>query len=273
MVIYHLIVEQAIILTEPLKYENDVPGGSPFGPTAVPAGSQDNDQMPLRSLARLFDQPSLGIAFVIMLFYSFLIFVFIYTVAGHIMLVNLPQPEPVPQAINDMMQQSGMPTFPAPTPAPDHQLATDNPEMRSTIVPAAAVAAAIIFIFWPIIAAGLHLLAKLADGEGSFGDTAAAIGYTYVPKIIAMILVIFTVAMMLPVFRIDVSNYHSGDIAKYIDISPGYSWAVKITTVVGLLCSSCLGAVAIWRIEKVSLSAAAFIVGIPLALYLLFTLL
>lgn len=187
---------------------------------------------------------------------------------GHIMVVNIPPPEPVPQWAINLAQQSGM-NFPTPTPSPDHLMMSDILGQNGRLITYLIVIVGTVFICWPITALGLHLLARLAGGKGSFVEMAAAIGYTYIPKVLGMILVVLVVAL-LPVYRVDMANYHdSSDLLRYLDASSIYVWTITGISKVCLILSCCLGVVAVKQVEKVNWLTATLIVGIPLLLYLI----
>ena len=232
------------------------------------SGKPDVPVLPPKGLARVFYNPGLGIAFAIVFIFSILFLVYIYTFMGHFMVINIPPPEPVPQWAIDLAQQSGM-KFPTPTPSPDHLMMTDIVGQNGRLVTYFIVIAGTIFVCWPIIALGIHLLARLAGGKGSFVEMAAAIGYTYVPKVLGMILIVLIVAM-LPVYKVDMANYHDrSDLLRYLDPSSIYLLMFTSISQVCLILSCCLGVVAVRQVEKVNWMTATLIVGIPLVLYLL----
>jgi hypothetical protein len=152
---------------------------------------------PPQGLARLFRKPGPGIAAVIVLALSVLVVAYIYSFLGHFIVINLPPPDPVPQWAIDLARQSGM-SFPTPTPAPDHLLMSEILAASGRLGLYMLIVGGTVFICWPIIALGLHLLARLAGGKGSYGEMLAAIGYTYVPKVIGMFLVVLVVAIESP---------------------------------------------------------------------------
>ena len=251
------------LVAEPPVYRYDNVGGS-IRSTEPPGELSLPDFGPWGRWARAFGKPNLLLGAAIVLLNTALFFTFMYTAMGHFIAVNIPQPDPVPQWVLDVNKNMGVSI---PTPGPDHIRLNETDEAVRLML----VASIIIFVIWPLVALGLHVIAKLFGGKGSFAAVTAAIGYSYVPKVVALILAIFIV-WALPVYQIDASTYHSGDIAGLVDGNISFP-AIKLVLDAGIIGSSCLGVVAIRYAERVSWPVAALIVGVPLLICLLYSLL
>jgi hypothetical protein len=126
------------------------------------------------------------------------------------------------------------------------------------------------FISWMIVSGILHLFSMAFGGSGKFyPPVVTGIGYSAIVKIFAVIIAILLLTQT-PVITLEISSSNLSGIAsmaKDLYSSPFYILS-QIVVLVGLLWSSYLGALAIKEGEKLTLTQALMVVGIPLVLYL-----
>ena len=129
------------------------------------------------------------------------------------------------------------------------------------------------FISWMIVSGILHLFSMAFGGSGKFyPPVVTGIGYSAIVKIFAVIIAILLLTQT-PVITLEISSSNLSGIAnmaKDLYSSPFYILS-QIVVLVGLLWSSYLGALAIKEGEKLTLTQALMVVGIPLVLYLIVT--
>ena len=127
------------------------------------------------------------------------------------------------------------------------------------------------FIYWLIISGVLHLFSMAFGGSGKFyPHIVTGIGYSEIVKIFAIIISILLLTQT-PVITLEISSSNLSSVtsmAKDLYSSPFYILS-QIVLVLGLLWSSYLGALAIKEGEKLTMTQALMVVGIPLVLYLI----
>ena len=125
-------------------------------------------------------------------------------------------------------------------------------------------------LLWPIITAILHVFSMVFGGDGKFyPQILTGIGYSYLPKLIAAAIAI-GLAAMLPVTTVELSSTGGYNIPSATSAGT-LSLATTAVNLLFLLWSCYLGALAIKHGEKVSMTNALIVVGVPLVIYLLFT--
>ena len=129
------------------------------------------------------------------------------------------------------------------------------------------------FILWLIIAGLLHLIAMAFGGSGKFfPNFMAGIGYSQIVKIITIIIAILLMTQV-PVFTFHISQSNpmaAVDTAKQLHTNIFYTLC-QIVLLIGVIVSSILGFFAVKDGEKLTTTQAALVVGIPLVIYLAFT--
>lgn len=124
-------------------------------------------------------------------------------------------------------------------------------------------------ISWPIIAGVLHLFSMVFGGDGKFyPHMMTAIGYSELVKILTTIVAIVLLTQT-PVVTLEISMsnpYAAVDAAKVLYENPFYI-ASTIVGLLGLLWSCCIGVLAVKNGEKLTMTQAAIVVGVPLIIY------
>jgi len=127
------------------------------------------------------------------------------------------------------------------------------------------------FIYWLIVSGVLHLFSMAFGGSGKFyPPIVTGIGYSEIVKIFAIIISILLLTQA-PVITLEISSSNLSSVtsmAKDLYSSPFYILS-QLVMVLGLLWSSYLGALAIKEGEKLTMTQALMVVGIPLVLYLI----
>ncbi|MCD1294380.1 hypothetical protein CUJ83_05125 [Methanocella sp. CWC-04] len=128
-------------------------------------------------------------------------------------------------------------------------------------------------IGWPIVTGILHLFSMVFGGDGKFyPNMLTAIGYTDVVKIIFVIVSIILLTQT-PYVTLEISQSNpTGTISALNELYGNVFYiASTIVGLLGLLWSCWLGVLAIKNGEKLSMTQALIVVGVPLVLYLAFT--
>ncbi len=128
------------------------------------------------------------------------------------------------------------------------------------------------FIIWLIIAGLLHLFAMAFGGSGKFyPNILAGIGYSQIVKIFT-ILIAMILLTQVPVLTLHISSSNplgaisaAGELSKNI-----YYLMSSIIVMIGVIISSYLGMFAIKEGEKLTMTQAMMVVGIPLAIYVIY---
>lgn len=124
-------------------------------------------------------------------------------------------------------------------------------------------------IAWPIIAGGLHLFSMAFGGSGKFyPHILTSIGYSELVKIFAVIVAILLLTQA-PVITVELSSSSltaATSAAKQLYSNPFYILS-NLVMLIGLLWSCYLGALAIKHGEKLSMTSALIVVGVPLVIY------
>ena len=125
------------------------------------------------------------------------------------------------------------------------------------------------FITWLIISGVLHLFSMAFGGSGKFyPPIVTGIGYSDIVKIFAVIIAIVLLTQT-PVITVEISSSNLSSVSsmtKELYSNPFYILS-QLVVLLGLLWSSYLGALAIKEGEKLTMTQAIMVVGIPLVLY------
>ena len=145
------------------------------------------------------------------------------------------------------------------------------PDTRGITLIVSVVAALIMpFIIWVIISVVLYLFAMVFGSEGKFTHVLTAIGYSALPKIFAIVIGIILLTQAQPVtLDISSSNPLSSMNAASAFYKQGVVMLASLVMMIGVIWSSILGIFGIKHTEKLSLTSAAIVVGLPLAIYVL----
>jgi hypothetical protein len=131
------------------------------------------------------------------------------------------------------------------------------------------------FILWIIVSVVLYLFAMVFGGEGKFTHVLTALGLSDLVKIFAVIIAILLLTQA-PAYTIQIdmnnplSSVNSPEAKNYsMNI---FVLLSQIVVLLGIIWSSIIGIFGIRHTEKVSMRSACLIVGIPLAIYVIFQL-
>lgn len=129
------------------------------------------------------------------------------------------------------------------------------------------------FILWPIVTGLLHLFAMAFGGSGKFyPQIMSGIGYSQIVKIFT-ILIASILMTQVPAITVHIST--SNPLAAVSDVNQMqnniFYILSTIIVLIGLVISSFLGVFAVKEGEKLTMTQALMVVGIPLAVYLIFT--
>ena len=131
-----------------------------------------------------------------------------------------------------------------------------------------------VLVFWLLVTCVVHIVAMALGGVGEFKQTASIVGYSYVPVVLATVVVVIMMSTMQPLYvTISESNPLAAmDVMGDIYTNPIYIAAILLGIV------SRIGAVALQfmglkEAHKISSGSSAIAVGIPFAIYLLVTIL
>jgi Yip1 domain len=132
-------------------------------------------------------------------------------------------------------------------------------------------------ILWLIITGILHVFAMVFGGKGKYyPQMLTALGYTYVVKIIAIVITI-VLYTQLPNVTIDITSSNTFAIISAVSSTAithsSYHIAGSIIMLLGVIISSLLGIFAIKNGEKLTMAKSAMVVGIPLLIYMIYVLL
>jgi hypothetical protein len=126
------------------------------------------------------------------------------------------------------------------------------------------------FILWIIITVLLYLFSMVFGGEGKFTSVLTALGYSALPKIFAIIIAAILMTQALPV-TVEISS--SNPFSSMTGAAEFYKQSVVMLSSLVILArviwSSLIGMFGIKHTEKISMTSAAIVVGLPLALYVL----
>lgn len=125
------------------------------------------------------------------------------------------------------------------------------------------------FIGWLIATVVLYLFAMVFGGDGKFTTVLTAIGFSSLVKIFALIIGILLLTQAPNItLTIDPSNPLSSlsDMSSYTR-NP-FVLASSLVGLLGLLWSCFIGVFAIKHTEKLSMTSAAIVVGVPTLLYI-----
>jgi hypothetical protein len=128
------------------------------------------------------------------------------------------------------------------------------------------------FIIWLIIAGVLHLFAMAFGGSGKFyPNIVTGIGYSQIVKIFTILIALILLTQV-PVMTMHISSSNplaavsaAGELSKNI-----YYLLSSLVVLIGVIISSYLGMLAIKEGEKLTMTQAAMVVGIPLAIYVIY---
>lgn len=128
------------------------------------------------------------------------------------------------------------------------------------------------FIIWLIIAGVLHLFAMAFGGSGKFfPNVVAGIGYSQIVKIFTILIALILMTQV-PVLTLHISSSNplaAMSAAGQLSSNIFYLLSSLVITI-GVIISSYLGMLAIKEGEKLTMKQAAMVVGIPLAIYLIY---
>ncbi len=132
------------------------------------------------------------------------------------------------------------------------------------------------FIIWLIVTVILYLFAMVFGGEGKFTHLLTAIGYTDLVKIFAVIIAVLLLSQA-PSYTMQIDASHPFDSLNNPE-AKAYSRNLfvllsQLVVIIGVVWSSIIGIFAVKHTEKVSMTSAMMIVGIPLAIYIILQLL
>lgn len=128
------------------------------------------------------------------------------------------------------------------------------------------------FIIWLIVSGVLHLFAMAFGGSGKFyPNVLAGIGYSQIVKIFT-ILVAMVLLAQVPVLTVHISSSNPlGAVSAAGELSKNIFYLMStLVVIIGVLISSYLGTFAIKEGEKLTMTQALMVVGIPLAIYLIY---
>lgn len=153
--------------------------------------------------------------------------------------------------------------------------AQGGPADMVTILVSMAISTAIVLIGWVIATAIVHYFAIFLGGEGKFSpEMLTAIGYTYVAKIPFDILGVLLI-MLTPVVIVPVITATSGtaELKPYVDAMASFYYnpfflGSILVGFIGVIYSCYLGMIAVKNGDKVSMTTAAIVVGVPMVIYL-----
>jgi hypothetical protein len=126
------------------------------------------------------------------------------------------------------------------------------------------------FIIWVIISVILYLFSMVFGGEGKFTSVLTAIGYSALPKIFAIIIAAILLTQAQPV-TVEISS--SNPFASMAGATEFYKQSIvmlsSMVILAGVIWSSLIGMFGIKHTEKITMTSAAIVVGVPLALYVI----
>jgi hypothetical protein len=128
------------------------------------------------------------------------------------------------------------------------------------------------FILWVIVTVILYLFAMVFGGEGKFTHLLTAIGFTDLVKVFALIVAILLLTQA-PSYTMVIDASHPFDSLNNQgarDYSTNlFVLLSQLVVIIGVLWSSIIGIFAVKHTEKVSMTQAMLIVGIPLAIFII----
>ena len=127
------------------------------------------------------------------------------------------------------------------------------------------------FITWIVATVILFLLAMAFGGEGKLTSLLTGIGYSFIVKIIFVI-----ISMLLLTQAPYLAVEYSSNAAAIIQAQAPYTSSMfviasSIVGLIGLLWSCLIGVFALKHCQKLSLKSAAIVMIIPLAIYIIIT--
>lgn len=126
------------------------------------------------------------------------------------------------------------------------------------------------FIMWVLISVVLYLFSMVFGGEGKFTSVLSAIGMSTIAKIFPAIvgLLLLTQAPYITAEFSSTNTQGIVDAALEFSKDP-FVILSSLVTLFGLLWSSLIGVFGIKHTEKISMTSAAIVVGVPLAVYII----
>jgi hypothetical protein len=148
---------------------------------------------------------------------------------------------------------------------------TSMPDTSGLMMIVSIIAALIMpFIAWVIISVILYLFSMVFGGEGKFTSVLTAIGYSALPKIFAVIIAAILLTQAQPV-TVEISS--SNPLSSMTGAAEFYKQTIvmlsSLVILAGVIWSSLIGMFGIKHTEKISMTSAAIVVGVPLALYVI----
>jgi hypothetical protein len=142
-----------------------------------------------------------------------------------------------------------------------------------TMVTTLAMGLIVPLIAWPIVSGILHLFSMAFGGDGKFyPNILTSIGYTEIVKILLLLVALLLITQAPTVtYEVSTSNPYGGlEAMSEFYKSPFYILS-NVAMLIGLFWSSYLGVLAIKNGEKLSMTQALIVVGLPLLIYIAIT--
>jgi hypothetical protein len=152
-----------------------------------------------------------------------------------------------------------------------------------TIIILSATAGALImtFIFWLIVAGVFYLFSSVFKGEGSFNRVLEVVGYGYLPQIAGSLITIVAAIVYIPRITVPALTQAAledptmiAQVTKAFMHDPAMMELTQITsliTLVFLLWSANIWIFGVKHARRLSPQNAAICVGVPVVMYVLYT--
>jgi hypothetical protein len=152
-----------------------------------------------------------------------------------------------------------------------------------TIIAISATAGALImiFIFWLIVSGVFYLISSLFKGQGSFNRVLEVVGYGYLPQLAGSIITLVAVIIYIPRIAVPALTKAALEDPAVIEQAtkafmhdPAMMELTQITTLVSIvfmLWSAHIWIFGIKHARRLSPRDAAVCVGVPIVLYVLYT--